>query len=242
MDLKGAVLMSGQPGLMDNYMLVILGVMMAMGMLGGIANYYMSERQASGTRNDVLKYVVLGVVAALSVPLFLNMISSNLLDAARAKPADLFVFAGFCLIFVIMSRRFFENVANKLFQQLDQVKQEVGQLKEVNQVRDAIQIEEALVEPAAAEPAAIKNDLSKLGYNDVEIMRAITEGNFVYGNVSGIASETSLSKELVSVRLTLLKSMGLIELKINEKNVLHWTLAQKGKQFLGEVMESQEAK
>ena len=99
MDLKGAVLMSGQPGLMDNYMLVILGVMIAMGILGGIANYYMSERQAFGTRNDVLKYVVLGVVAALSVPLFLNMISSNLLDAARAKPADLFVFAGFCLIF-----------------------------------------------------------------------------------------------------------------------------------------------
>jgi hypothetical protein len=242
MDLKGAMLMSGQTGLMDNYMLLILVVMILMGILGGIANYYMSERQSAGTRNDVLKYSVLGVVAALSVPLFLNMISSNLLDAARAKPADLFVFAGFCLIFVIFSRRVFENVANKLFQQLDQVKQEVGQLKEVNQARDAIQVEEALAEPPTVEPAEIKNDLSRLGYNDVEIMRAITEGNFVYGNVSGIANETSLSKELVSVRLTLLKSMGLIELKINEKNVLHWTLAQKGKQFLGEVMESQEAK
>jgi hypothetical protein len=34
------------------------------------------------------KYPILGVIAALTVPLFLNMISSNLLEAARTRPVD----------------------------------------------------------------------------------------------------------------------------------------------------------
>ena len=49
-------------------------------------------------------------VAALTVPLFLNMISSTLLEGARTKPVDLYVFCGFCLIYVVASRRLFEVV------------------------------------------------------------------------------------------------------------------------------------
>jgi len=65
-----------------------------------------------------LKYAVLGIVAALTVPLFLNMISSDLLAAAKSRPIDLFTFAGFCLLFVLFSRRFVESAAAKLLQQL----------------------------------------------------------------------------------------------------------------------------
>ena len=83
-------------------MLIILLIMIAAGVLGGVANYFLSDRHNDTGHNDWGKYPILGVISALTVPLFLNMISSNLLEAARTRPVDFFVFAGFCLIYVCL--------------------------------------------------------------------------------------------------------------------------------------------
>jgi hypothetical protein len=215
--------------------------MVATGVLGGIANCFTAERRAESLWKDMAKYAVLGTVAALTVPLFLNMISSNLLEAARSKPIDLFVFAGFCLIFVVVSRRFFENIANRLLQQVDQIKKELNAIKASAQ---AAEVAAAAIQPEAGEQTVAKDEASKgaLTYSDIEIMRAVSDGKFAYGGVSGLAEETSLTKEVVAARLAMLKGMSLIELKMNEKNVLHWYLAPKGKQLLGEVLSGQEEK
>ena len=126
MELQGSIQMSEVGGLVDSYMLLVLGIMITAGILGGIANYFLAERHAEFAWRDLFKYSVLGVVAALMVPLFLNMISSNLLDLARTRPINLFVFAGFCLIAVIFSRRFLENLSTKLIQQVSQIRKEAA--------------------------------------------------------------------------------------------------------------------
>jgi hypothetical protein len=182
------------------------------------------------------------VIAALTVPLFLNMISSNLLEAARTRPIDFFVFAGFCLIYVVASRRVFESAANKLRTQLDQVKREVGQIKQQRQDAPPLR-EEPLppieVEPPiAAKPEVVRESLS---YNDIEILRALAEQSYVYGNLVGLTDKTGLARELVSTRLTVLKNLGIIETRINEKNVLHWYVSPRGKQMLGDILSGQEA-
>ena len=232
MELQGA-LQVPQAMLLDNYMLLILGIMVMAGLLGGVANYFMSDRRTDPAKGDIYKYITLGIVAALTVPLFLNMIASNLLEAARSRPIDLFVFAGFCLMFVVFSRRFFENVANKLLQQVDQVRREISQIKETV-ITEPIQNEPGIGtqhQALKAEPAKVA-----LSYNDIQLMRTIDAGKFVYGSISELAGESSLSKEVVTERLGILKNIGLIELKINDKNVLHWNLSTKGKQFLSEVL------
>ena len=118
MELQGTALMTASGITLDSYMLLLLTIMLAAGVLGGAANYFMREKESGTPGTGFLKYAVLGIVAALTVPLFLNMISSDLLAAAKARPIDLFVFAGFCLLFVIFTRRFVEGAANKLLQQL----------------------------------------------------------------------------------------------------------------------------
>ena len=236
MELQGS-LQVPQGMLLDNYMLLILVIMIMTGILGGIANYFMSDRRSDSAKGDVLKYAVFGVVAALTVPLFLNMISSTLLEVARSRPIDLFVFAGFCLIFVVFSRRLFENIAHKLTQQIDLVR------RELNQMKKTAEIEQVVAESRMSESQpAIKSEPPKaaLTYNDIELMRTIADGKFVYGSLSELAGEASLSKEVVTERLGVLKNMSLIELKINDKNVLHWYLSSKGKQFLAEVLSAQE--
>ena len=226
---------------LDSYMLIILLIMIAAGILGGVANYFLSERRAEMGRDDWGKYPILGVIAALTVPLFLNMISSNLLEAARTRPIDFFVFAGFCLIYVVASRRVFEGAANKLRAQIDQVRRDVVQIKQQRQ--DAPASREELLPPVEVEPlAAAKPEVIResLSYNDIEILRVLAEQSYVYGNLVGLTDKTGLARELVSTRLTVLKNLGIIETRINDKNVLHWYVSPRGKQMLGEILSGQE--
>jgi len=228
---------------LDSYMLIILLIMIVAGLLGGVANYFLSERRVEIGRNDWGKYPILGVIAALTVPLFLNMISSNLLEAARTRPIDFFVFAGFCLIYVVASRRVFENAANKLRGQMDQMKREMVQIKQQRQdapvpaPREEPLLPVEVEPPAPPRPETIRESLS---YNDIEILRALAEQSYVYGNLVGLTDKTGLARELVSTRLTVLKNLGIIETRINEKNVLHWYVSPKGKQMLGDILAGQE--
>lgn len=233
------------PNALDGFMLIILLIMVAAGLLGGVANYYLSERGGNPPqRGDWRRYPILGVVAALTVPLFLNMISSNLLEAARTRPADYFVFAGFCLIYVVGSRRVFENMAGKLASQMDQMKREMLQIRQQQQeapasvLRDESQAAmERFAAPQQIKPEAIKESLS---YNDIEILRALVEESYVYGNLAGLTDKTGLAREFISARLTVLKSLGIIETRINDKNVLHWSVSARGRQVLGDILSGQE--
>lgn len=244
-ELQKSLQVTSLSGSLDGYMLIILLIMVAAGVLGGVANYFLRDRQQESSPQDWAKYSILGVIAALTVPLFLNMISSNLLEAARTRPVDFFVFAGFCLIYVVASRRVFENAANKLLGQMDQMKREMVQIKQQRQAIAPTVSPVSREEPSVAadtplpavKPEVIKESLS---YNDIEILRALSEDSYVYGNLAGLTDKTGLARDLVSSRLTVLKSLGLIETRINDKNVLHWFVSPKGKQMLGDILSGQE--
>lgn len=113
----------------DTHLIVILGIMVATGVLGGLANFFLNERDSGTSLASAFRHMVLGIVAALTVPLFLNMMSSHLLEATRLKSSELFVFAGFCLLYVVVTRRFFDNIAASLLRQVEQVRREVKHLQ-----------------------------------------------------------------------------------------------------------------
>lgn len=237
-DLQPALQVTTPSGTLDGHMLLILAIMVVAGVLGGIANYFLADRHGEPARRDWVKYPVFGVVAALTVPLFLNMISSTLLEGARTKPVDFYVFAGFCLIYVVASCRLFENMVQRLMGQIDQVRRDVGHLKQ--QKRD-----EPVV-AAKSEPEPIKlaepDPKEVLSYNDVEILRALAEESFVYGNLAAICDSTGLARDFVSQRLSVMKAMGVIETRINDKNVLHWFVSARGKAVLNDILGGQEQK
>ena len=189
-ELQKSLQVSALSNSLDSYMLIILLIMVAAGILGGVANYYLSDRQEEAVRKEWGKYLTLGVIAALTVPLFLNMISSNLLEAAHTRPVDFFVFAGFCLIYVVMSRRVFENVANRLLGQMDQMKRDMVEIKEHQNEKTASREEVAAPQelamqaPAIPKPAEVAKET--LSYNDIEILRALNEDSYVFGNLVGL--------------------------------------------------------
>lgn len=238
-ELQTAFQVTTPSGALDGHMLLILLIIICAGVLGGTANYFLADRQGAPARHDWVKYPILGIVAALTVPLFLNMIASTLLEGARTKPVDFFTFGGFCLIYVIAARRLLENVASRLLGQIDQVKREVGHLRQQKQAEQLVlssREEVPVINDQKPEPREV------LSYNDVEILRALAEESFVYGNLAALCDRTGLARDFISQRLTVMKNMGVIETRINDKNVLHWGVSGRGKALLGEILTGQEEK
>lgn len=238
-DLQTAFQVTSPAGGLDGHMLLILSIMVGAGILGGVANYFLADRHGDSGRRDWLKYPLLGVVAALTVPLFLNMISSTLLEGARTKPVDFFTFAGFCLIYVVAARRLLENVAQRLSGQVDQVRRELGHLK---QQKQAEQMLASNRDELVALPDQKPEPREVLSYNDVEILRALAEESFVYGNLAALCDRTGLARDFISQRLAVMKNLGVIETRINDKNVLHWGVSARGKALLGEILNGQDEK
>ena len=223
----------------DIHLIILLGIMVATGLLGGIANFFLNERDTNSPWLTAGKYMVLGIVAALTVPLFLNMMSSHLLEATRLKSSELFVFAGFCLLYVVVSRRFFENIAAHLTRQVEQVRREVKHLQFSSDrgaapatPMSAARMPEPEAAPEPAPASIVELPRNSVSYGDIELMRVVSEGNAIYGANTGLATKTTLPKEQVATRLAALKGMGLIESKIDERNVVRWHLTPKGKSLL----------
>ena len=58
------------------FLILVLGIMVTSGILAGLTNYFFSENQKTQGLQAILGRCLLGIVAALTVPLFLNIISA----------------------------------------------------------------------------------------------------------------------------------------------------------------------
>lgn len=232
-ELQVAFQVNAPAGGLDGHMLVILVIMVVAGILGGFANFFLADRQSEQGRREWVRYPLLGVVAALTVPLFLNMISSTLLEGARTKPLDLYVFSGFCLVYVVASRRLFESAVLRLLGQVDQLRRETAQLRQQKAEPAPAAV---LPAPEARRPDASVDPGESLSYNDIEILRALAEESFVCGNLAGLCERTGLGRDFVSQRLAAMKALGVIETRINDRNVLHWFVPPRGRQMLDEIL------
>jgi hypothetical protein len=80
----------------------LLAIMVVAGAFGGLINYFI-ERRDSPDKSSILRSLVVGIGASFLVPLFLNMISSDLMRQMDQDVGKLLVFVGFCLIAAITS-------------------------------------------------------------------------------------------------------------------------------------------
>jgi len=98
-------------------------VMLVAGALGGLVNYFLADPEQE-RRLAWWQHVLVGITASYMVPLFLNMISGDLIDKIRGtaeKQGDyskLFVLAGFCLVAAVSSRAFIRSLSERVLQEV----------------------------------------------------------------------------------------------------------------------------
>lgn len=90
--------------------------MVVIGGFGGLLNYLhnFDSYSEDSKGKSAIKYILLGIGSAILVPAFLKMISSNLLSSNDNN--DFLIFAGFCLIAAIFSKRFITTIGEKILE------------------------------------------------------------------------------------------------------------------------------
>ncbi len=217
----------------------IAAVMLGSGVLGGIINFLITD-PAQERPLKWWQHVTVGIGAAFMVPLFLNMISSGLIDDIRgandspSDPAELFVLAGFCLVAAVSARAFIRTLSNRLLQEVRDAKQTAQDAKE--DAAEAQRVVAPLVEQDVTEAEAGTDDqapkrvASTLSPEELRALSALAHSSFSMRSLTGLARDAQLDKTVVNSVLSNLLAQGLIAQTQSKNGQPRWYLTPLGRQ------------
>ncbi|MDH4220991.1 MAG: hypothetical protein OEW23_19720 [Candidatus Aminicenantes bacterium] len=210
-----------------NQTLLITLLMLIAGLLGGITNYFRIEEDKKEL-SAFLKNILMGISAALLIPLFLNMISSNLLKESSEDSLKLFIFFGFCLIASLSSKAFIQTISDRV---LNEVKKTKEKVENIGKDVEPIISKETEVQEAEAPDSFSKIRAFSFDEDAKKVLNSLDSGKYAWRSLTGIAQETGLPKEKVLNSLNWLSSNGLV-VKTSEKG--RWGLTLEGRDvFMG---------
>jgi hypothetical protein len=214
-----------------SYMPLILGIMIGSGILGGLVNFFLTENHKPPVLKTLLGDCLLGILAALAVPLFLNMISSNLLGVAQKKPVNLFIFNGICLLSALFSCRLKDHFSHKRFQETGDINR-----NHINAVTAQTDYDLKMGLRKFSKDRLLRVGISE---SELKILQVMASGNHVHQSLVGLLKDPELAKEQVNETLSSVMAKGWVEQKLNSENKLRLYLTPKGKQILDKFHRAQ---
>jgi tetratricopeptide (TPR) repeat protein len=124
------------------------------GMAGGFARYHWDKTEENTKMESWYSFVTMGIAAAFLVPLFLNMISSNLINDTKTDPSKFFILIGFCIAASMYAKQFIGSVSKKAFEDSQKALEESKKAREESK-KALEESKEALVESKGADNRAI---------------------------------------------------------------------------------------
>ena len=212
----------------------ILGTMLCAGVLGGAINYFQEQSDNNLNVNALLKNIIIGIGASFIVPVFLNMISSQLIseitgqDVTNENLSKLLILAGFCLIASISSRSFITTMTNKLMRELDEVKSETQQIKKAsNELQEVVSLS---IEPENESDTDLTSNSENninISKSEAEVLATLTNENYKLRTLTGISEELSMSRERAKQILDSLEEKDLVK-PINRSTKRYWAITSSG--------------
>jgi DNA-binding MarR family transcriptional regulator len=210
------------------FIILVLGVMVISGTLAGLTNYFFSENHKPPVLRAILGRCLLGIVAALTVPLFLNIVSSNLLSTAQKNPINLLVFNGICLIFAFVLFRFKEIVFVKPSQKTEKDKKD-------NTIIIPIKTEYGF---ETSQREFLKDNRRRPGMSESElkILGSIADKKHTHTSLVDLLKDPELINEKVNETLSSLMAKGFVEQRLSKENRLFLYLTPKGHRILAKAL------
>jgi hypothetical protein len=227
--------------LMKYLTMTFILVMIVAGLLGGLINFFLATgdvaAQDNKDKNSIGKSLTIGVGAAFLVPLFLNMISSNLLEASKQDASKLLVFAGFCLIASISSKAFITTLSDRILNEAKAAKVAANEAKkEVEKVQPKV---DALTDkatkfdpPLAAAAMSTKETPLRLDDNEEKVLRLLGDEVYTFRSMLGIARDTDITPEEVENILSELINKKLVAKTLNKDGIELFYLTRTGRATL----------
>lgn len=220
-------------------MVQIVGVMLVAGVFGGLVNFYLSKPD-DVPPPSITRSVIVGTAASFLVPLFLNMISSDLIDLIKGGDAfKLLILLGFCLVAAISSTSFIRTISDRVLAeakeakaaaqtasaQVAQVEQEIQPIvaKETEQDSPSVIREESL----AGAPLTL----------DQRILQALVDGKYALRSENGLAREIGVDRAEVAAALASLKSRKLVDSRQarGSEQGIRWSITEDGRATIKNV-------
>jgi DNA-binding MarR family transcriptional regulator len=209
-------------------LVLILGIMVISGILAGLTNYFFSENQKPRGLQAILGRCLLGIAAASTVPLFLNIISSNLLATAQKNPINLLVFNGICLIFAFVSCRFKAIIFVKQSQKTEKDKKD-------NTIIIPIKTEYGM-ETSQREFVREKTNRTGLSVSELKILGSIANKKHAHTSLVNLLKDPELINEKINETLSSLMAKGFVEQRLSKENRLLLYLTPKGNRILTKAL------
>jgi len=209
-----------------SYMILIVGVMIISGALGGIVSALLSARDDRLFLRLIIKHTLIGMVTALTVPLLLNLLSSDLLESGQVRPLKLFTLSGLCIIFAVFSARFLERIFGS------RLKDEGKYGQEVHKNSD---------QPDRTEENAVKAihvsspDKARTTENQSKILQALAGAEDAKLTLADLMRNTEISQKDFDETLSLLMAKGAVAQVLSGGNKLQLVLTARGKQQLSKT-------
>ena len=204
----------------------LLLVLLFAGIIGGTTSFLVDILEDISKKSWIafLKYNLLGLLSSLTVPLFLNTISSSLVEDAidpttNSWPVKLLIILGFCLVAAFSSRKFIDSITNAVFRGIEDAKSAAQDAKKAAQeaIEAAKRIEAAVSqgdEPDPQEPqpeerirevqasSSVRNkqyQIDGLSKNENAVITAMINSRYNAARAeSGIRRDTGLAADELS--------------------------------------------
>ncbi|WP_417534714.1 YEATS-associated helix-containing protein [Marinobacterium stanieri] len=111
---------------------ILLCIMVVAGIAGGIVNFLLEGVEEPKRLKWIFffKNVATGIAAALTVPLFLQMIGSKLVTETLTNPLRSLTFLAFCLIAALSSTRFLSSISERVLNDARRAKESAREATE----------------------------------------------------------------------------------------------------------------
>jgi hypothetical protein len=209
--------------------LILVAIMTGIGLFGGLVNYFLKERNNKSDapeRDKLIACLFSGVAASLLIPLFFNIIKSNLINEVLSKNYSSYLtLGGFCLVASISSRVFIKSMTSKIIDTLNKVEKDVQDAKQT-----AAELESLIIAPEEEEASGktgeveLESDLHvNLNENDNKVIDSLKKSEYLYNSLHVIKKGTNLNDDEIKKSLDKLEKAKYIRKKnIKDKN--QWIL------------------
>lgn len=208
---------------------LVLWTLVGTGAVGGFAGHLL---YGGSWGWNVGKNVLLGICAALMVPLFFNTISSTLLQeilsGSELDSTKYLILIGFCLIASISAQKFIRLMSANVIKELKEVKEKVEAVD--TKAESALEATQSSMEPEAG-PLSSQEQEVFAGLDDITklVLIHLLDGPYTMRSATGLAQELELSVELVNEALVALQEMNFVRRGVNASKQKRWYLTGSGK-------------
>jgi hypothetical protein len=206
-----------------SYIILIVGIMVISGALGGMVSALVSARDDQPFFSLIIKHSLIGIVAALMVPLLLSMLSSDLLDSGQTRPLKLLNLSGLCIFFSVFSTRFLERMYGS------GLKLEGQYGREVDKNGD----QPARTEEQTVKALPVRNpDRAKKPESQSRILQELAVAEDAKLTLADLMRNTEISQKEFDETVSLLMAKGAVAQELSSGNQLKLVLTPRGRQQL----------